>query len=94
MKYEPKGTEEGLQKSQGRKLGMTGPQRSPQLTEPILCRHCWLSPLSWASFAPAMKHIKRKHTLSPYGKGQGFGGVQVPPQETPGWQQNVPSPAL
>lgn len=83
-----------LQESEGRKLGMTGPQHSPQLAGPVLCRHCWLSPLSGASFAPAMKCFKRKHTLTPYGKGQGFGGEQVLAQETPEWQQKVTSPAL
>lgn len=58
---------------------MTG----PQLVEPLLCRHCWLSPFSWASFAPAVKHVKRKHILSPYGKGQGGGGEQVLAPEVP-----------
>lgn len=73
---------------------MTG----PQLVEPLLCRHCWLSPFSWASFAPAVKHVKRKHILSPYGKGQGGGGEQVLAPEVPrrvgGGQQKVPSSAL
>ena len=31
-----------------------------------------LSPLSWASFAPGVKRFKRKHILSPYGKGRGL----------------------
>lgn len=65
----------------------TGDDRTPALAPACRARplhHCWLPPLSWASFALAMEHIKRKHTLPPYGKGQGVGGEQVPAQQ---WQQ-------
>lgn len=68
----------------------TGDDRTPALAPACRARplhHCWLPPLGWASFAPAMEHIKRKHALSPYGKGQGVGGEQVPAQEIPEWQQ-------
>ena len=53
---------------------MTGTQGSPQLVEPMLCLIAGSPPLSWASFAPAVKRFKRKYILSPYGKGQGLEG--------------------
>lgn len=85
MKYEPTGTRAF------RKAGKeTGDDRNPGLAPACGAHalpHCWLSPLSWASFAPAVKRFKRKHILSPYGKGQELEGEQVLAQGIPGGQQ-------